>query len=113
MARLGSKISRRLRTSETAGLRDRVFRNASSATSAAASRFRRDSWSLREPCGFAAVLRRRWARHPQLHRANNSKMWCTLYEEERRPSPYERTLVVPSLGSNAGLSNDTRDPAAG
>jgi hypothetical protein len=40
-------------------------------------------------------------RRPQLHRANNSKRWYTFDQKEEQPSPYERTPLVPCLGSTA------------
>ena len=40
-------------------------------------------------------------RRPQLHTANNSKRWYTFDQKEEQPSPYERTPLVPCLGSTA------------
>jgi hypothetical protein len=46
------------------------------------------------------------ARRPQLHRANNSRTWFESDQEKERPSPYQRTPAVLSLGSTAPVRRD-------
>ena len=60
-----------------------------------------EAWTAVWPEGVGRCAWTTPGRRPQFHRANDSKTWYLSDEEEKRPSPYERTPVVLGLGSTA------------